>query len=109
MDKTKFTINPQLDAEGFTTITGCNSNCRNQELIELCHLSEGLLQCASAHRVLGADVPRSNPKGWQEVDGVVLPSVSPWAQLEQSDLDTVHRIWVKRGGERRAAHARKVW
>lgn len=36
-----------------------------------------------------------NPKGWDEVDGVKLPSVSPWAQLEQQDIDRVHAIWSR--------------
>lgn len=101
MDKTKFTINPQLDSEGFT------------------------------------DFPEQpNPPGWQEVDSVVLPSVSPWAErtqeqrhaakygpggntldpdrppspfnrdgspnpwakVSQSDLDAVHAIWSKSDG-----------
>lgn len=37
-----------------------------------------------------------NPLGWDEIDGVKLPSVSPWAQLDQADLDKVHEIWRKR-------------
>lgn len=118
MDKTKFTINPQLDAEGFTLPAGCHADCTNDDLIHVCQLSGGTLTCQSAHRVLqtgtamwtdsdghhrvaptcGGGELMANPKGWQEVDGVVLPSVSPWAKVSQSDLDAVHAIWSKSDG-----------
>lgn len=45
-------------------------------------------------------IEQPNPEGWQEVDGVALPSVSPWAQLDQSDLDKVHAVWTRRASDR---------
>jgi hypothetical protein len=44
-------------------------------------------------------VERENPRDWQEVDGVKLPPVSPWAQIDQRDLDSVHAIWASQGNK----------
>lgn len=41
-----------------------------------------------------AFLPRPNPKGWDEVDGVKLPSVSPWAAIDDDELEARHRIWL---------------
>jgi hypothetical protein len=47
------------------------------------------------HDSEGFVIDRPNPKGWDEVDGVKLPSVSPWAQISDADLETVHAWWSR--------------
>ena len=54
-----------------------------------CGLMTGPCSCAS----------QPNPKGWEEVDGVKLPPVSPWALLDQDHLDRIHEIWVRSGAK----------
>lgn len=57
MDKSKFTVDPHLDGDGHTyLLCACGLETRKR--------------CAE----IGCpDRKESNPKGWQEVDGVTLP------------------------------------
>lgn len=41
----------------------------------------------------GFPLAQANPKGWQEVDGVALPSVDSWAQRDRTALDTATQLW----------------
>lgn len=47
------------------------------------------------YRAITGKEPKCNPKGWQEVDGVVLPSVDTWADL---DHDLAYAEHCHRGG-----------
>ena len=80
MDKSKFTNDPHLDSEGFRLEHGTPDWLRAHEALH------------DQYALVTATV---NPPGWQEVDGVKLPSVTTWADLSDDELDAVHARWVQ--------------
>lgn len=110
MDKSKFTRDPQLDSEGFLDQYQMAYGCHGCAPDEPCPRSGHCLRYDSplrymvvsdlnevvveprnldytnphlnvGYRTVPADlVGFQNPKGWQEVDGVSLPSVWDWAE-----------------------------
>lgn len=82
MDKTKFLFNTAgLDSEGFKV--------EHPNLEEDRRINGELLKVLAHDHPLRATIEQymANPMGWQEVDGVKLPSVATWA--EQGTLPTL--------------------
>lgn len=98
--KEKFTATPEYDSEGHVLALPATLSEAEQQFVvdhELLHAMfdgrAGDVQCENCEplrlrSLYGRDQQGEpvkmppNPKGWQEVDGVALPSVSPWADLE---------------------------
>lgn len=79
MDKSKFTINPHLDSEGFTL-----GNIEIDNMIDYILRIRGLLDAAvlkdgAVTLHAGEYAVIENPPGWREVDGVTLPPIT-WAE-----------------------------
>jgi hypothetical protein len=66
MDKSKFTANPQLDSEGFIL---ADAECWG------CSPEEGCVRSGFCWRY-NSPLRVTNPPGWQDVDGVVLPPIT---------------------------------
>lgn len=96
MDKTKFTSNPQLDAEGFMLhrFTG-------EREIDTRFTPEGVLRPWDAQEAL-TGVP-SNPD-WvamaERQREATTTAVNTWAQLPDDIVEQGHAAWLRSGGSR---------
>lgn len=77
-DKSKFTVNPQHDSEGFTDYEArCSTDCTNPDLIAVCKRSTGALPCFQARKAVANDF------------------AATWSQISDADLDAVHHYWTR--------------
>jgi hypothetical protein len=107
MDKTKFVVNPHLDSEGFLM---ADAHCRGCSPDEMCPRSGHCERYDSPlrftvsemyDRMVNTEIGKevlarmSNPKGWQEVDGVKLPTIT-WAERTDEELEAAFQEWQQR-------------
>ena len=88
MDKTKFLERPG-DSEGFTDAATFAAQYKGLSVVDG-HVKVGRLKDEPWRmgEVYG------NPKGWQEVEGVALPTIT-WAALDDEVLEETFQAWLR--------------